>query len=251
VTLNKIILILEYQGTRYYGFQLQANVPTIQGELEKAICKLTGERVRVLAASRTDTGVHAKGQVVSFRTGSSLPLETFVSGLNHFLPDDIAVKRAHRANNSFNVRRNATSREYEYHILNSQTRSPIRQDFSYLVSIPLDTEAMNEACQALIGEHDLASFATRTRGKLKSTVRTVHKAEIRKTGDTVIFNMAANSFLPHQIRNTVGTLIRVGTGKMTINEFYSIIKAGKTGMAGPTIPASGLYLMKVNYPRPL
>ena len=245
---TKIVMIVEYDGTGYHGFQLQANVPTIQGEMEKALWKLTQERIRVKAASRTDAGVRAKGQVVSFRTKSSLPRQTFIKGLNYYLPQDIAVKAAYRVGESFNVRRNALSREYNYYILNSSTRSPIRRDFSYLVAGHLDIEAMNEACQALIGEHDFASFASCTGTEIKNTLRTVYRAELQKNDELAIFNVLANSFLPHQVRNTIGALIRVGLGKMTIDEFRSIIEAKKPGLAGPTAPAHGLCLMRINYP---
>jgi len=246
----KIILIIEYDGTRYHGFQWQAGLPSIQGEVEKAIKRLTGERRRLIAASRTDAGVHAKGQVVSFRTESPLPTNTFISGLNYYLPRDIAVKSAYRVSDSFNVRRDAISREYSYYILNSPTRSPTREAFSHLVASPLDIEAVNQACQALIGEHDFASFASGNGARIKSTVRRVFKAELERNGELVIFNMVANSFLPHQVRNTVGCLIRVGLGKMSIDEFRSIIKTRKLGMAGPTVPACGLCLIRINYPSP-
>ena len=242
---------MEYDGTRYHGFQLQAAPPTIQEETEKAIGKLTGERARVISASRTDAGVHARGQVVSFMTRSLLPPQTFVKGMNHHLPEDIAVKAAHKVNNSFNVRRNAISREYSYCILNSSVRSPLKQRFAYLVSGRLDIEAMNRACKCLLGKHDFASFVTRLGGELKSTIRDVHRAELRRKGELVIFDIAANSFLPHQVRNTVGSLIRVGLGKMNIEEFYSIMEARMPGLAGPTVPAHGLCLMRVNYPSPV
>ena len=245
---TKVMLVMEYDGTRYYGFQMQANLPTIQGETEKALWKLTGERSRVITASRTDAGVHAKGQVVSFRTRSSLPLPTFINGLNYYLPRDIAVKAAHRVSDSFNVRRSALSREYNYYILNSRTRSPIREGFSYLVGGHLDIEAMNQACQALIGEHDFASFASSIGVGIKSTIRRVYKAGVEKDGELAVFNMVANSFLPHQVRNTVGALIRVGLGKMTVDEFQRIIEAKKPGLAGPTAPACGLCLIQINYP---
>jgi len=248
-TSTKIVLIMEYDGTNYYGFQLQAELPTIQGEIESALWKLTGERIRVMAASRTDTGVHAKGQVVSFRTSSPLPLIAFIRGLNYYLPEDIAVKEAFRVKDSFNVRRHAISREYNYYILNRPTRSPIRRGFVHLVPQPLDIGLMNEACQYLVGEHDFASFATSLEGSnVKSTVRRVHQARIEKNGDLVILNMVANSFLPHQVRNTAGTLIRVGLGKMTVDEFRSILEARKPGLAGPTAPAHGLCLIGVSYP---
>ena len=250
VPTTKIVLIMEYDGTNYHGFQLQASLPTIQGETEKALWKLTGERSRVIAASRTDAGVHAKGQVVSFRTRSSLPLETFINGLNYYLPRDIAVKAAHRVSDSFNVRRSALSREYNYYILNSQTRSPMRQGFSYLVGGHLDIEAMNQACQALIGEHDFASFASSIGVGIKNTIRRVYRAEMEQNGELAVFNVVANSFLPHQVRNTVGALIKVGLGKMTVDEFHRIMKAKKPALAGPTAPACGLCLMRINYPHP-
>ncbi len=244
---NKMVLIVEYDGTHYRGFQLQASLPTIQGEMEKALRKLTGEKTRVMAASRTDAGVHAKGQVVSFRTESSLSSRTFINGLNYYLPRDIAVGEAYSVEDSFNVRRDAISREYSYHILNNLTRSPIRQGFAYLVTGYLDIEAMNQACQALIGKHDFASFATCLAPEIRNTVRSVYKAEVEREGELVIFNMVASSFLPHQVRNTVGALIRVGLGKMRVKEFYSIAEARKPGLVGPTAPACGLYLMRINY----
>ncbi len=248
--LTKVVLIVEYDGTRYHGFQLQAKLPTVQGELERALFKLTGERTRVVAASRTDAGVHARGQVVSFRTGSSLPRRAFIGGLNYYLPRDIAVKAAHGVSTSFNVRRDALSREYNYYILNSSTRSPIREGFSYLVAGQLDIEAMNRACQALVGEHDFALFITGIGGEIKGTVRSVYRAEMEKDGELVVFNMVANSFLTHQVRNTAGALIRVGLSKLGVDEFHSIIEAGKPGLAGPMAPACGLCLMQVNYARP-
>ncbi len=246
----RCVCLVEYNGTYYYGFQLQTSLPTIQGEMEKALWKLTGEKSRVMAASRTDAGVHAKGQVVSFRTGSPLPPETFINGLNYYLPRDIAVKAAYRVNDSFNVRRRALSREYNYYILNSRTRSPLREGFSYLVGGHLDIEAMNQACQALAGEHDFASFASSAGVGIKNTIRRVYRAEMEKDGELAVFNMVANSFLPHQVRNTVGALIRVGLGKMTVDEFYYIIEVKKPGLAGPTAPACGLCLTQVNYACP-
>ena len=247
---TRIVLVLEYDGTRYYGFQLQSTLPTIQGEVEKALWKLTGESLRVVAASRTDTGVHSRGQVAAFRTRSSLPTETFIRGVNYYLPKDIAVKAAYRVHDSFNVRRRAVSREYNYYILNSLTRSPIGEGFSYRVSGNLDVESMNRACGVLIGEHDFASFASNIGEEVKSTVRNVHRARIERDGELVVFNIVANAFLRHQVRSTVGTLVRVGMGKMSMDEFNRIMDAKNPGLAGPTLPACGLCLEQVDYPRP-
>jgi tRNA pseudouridine38-40 synthase len=248
---RKIALVLEYDGTNYAGFQWQANSPTIQAEIEEAILKLTGERRRVLSASRTDVGVHARGQVVSFHTNSSLPLSSFVKGLNYYLPEDIAVKEAYRIKDSFSIRRDAVSREYHYAIINSPTRSPLRQRFAHQVKQRLNHKAMHRACQALIGEHDFASFISRLEPYVKSTIKNVYQAEVSREEDLVTFRITANSFLPHQVRNTVGPLIKVGLGKMTAEEFQSLVEAKKIGLAGPTAPACGLCLMKISYPIPL
>ena len=248
---SQILLIIEYDGTAYHGFQWQNGLPSIQKELEKAIKKLTGERRRVISASRTDAGVHAKGQVVGFKTRSELSTRNFVNGLNHYLPRDIAVKAAYRVNDAFRIRRDAVSREYSYSILNSPTRSPIREGRVYRVASPLNTEAMNRAAQTLIGEHDFASFLNGDGSWLESTVRNISRAEVERNGELVTFHIAANSFLPHQVRTTVGALIRVGQGKMKLDQFHSIIEARTPGTAGPTAPACGLCLDRVKYSVPL
>ncbi len=245
---SQILLIMEYDGTGYHGFQWQNGLPSIQKEVEKAVRKLTGEERRVISASRTDAGVHAKGQVVGFRTRSELSTHKFVSGLNYYLPRDIAVKAAYRVSDAFRVRRDAVSREYSYYILNSPTRSPIREGRAHRVANPLNIEAMNRAAQTLIGEHDFASFVNGDGSWLESTVRNVSRAEVERDRELVTFHMAANSFLPHQVRTTVGALIRVGLGKMNLDQFRSIIEARLPGTAGPTAPAYGLCLDRVNYP---
>jgi tRNA pseudouridine38-40 synthase len=250
--LIKIVLVLEYDGSHYCGFQFQENAATIQDEVEKALKQLTGESLRIMSASRTDTGVHALGQVVCFRTVSDLKTDNYVRGLNHFLPPDIAVKAAYQINIDFNVQTEACGRLYRYLILNSSTRSPIQRNYSYQVFGDLDIQAMNEACKLLLGEHDLASFVTDfSQSVIKTTIRTVYHARVEKKDEMVVFEIGAGSFLPHQVRNTVGTLIRVGQGKLSIDDFKRIMEARKPGLAGPTAPAMGLYLVKVNYPRPL
>jgi len=247
---NKIVLVVEYDGRSYYGFQWQTNLPTIQAELEGAIRRVTGESSRVIAASRTDTGVHARGQVVSFRTKSVLPPQTFVRALNYYLPRDIAVKSACKVNMDFNVRRGAMSREYDYYISNSSTRSPLFEGFAYFVPGKLNIKAMNKACKFIEGEHDFSSFATAL-GEPRSTVRTVYDARVTKDDDLVTYHMTADSFLPHQVRNTVGLLIRVGLGKVGLEAFIQIMEAKALGLAGPTAPACGLCLTRVNYPKDL
>jgi tRNA pseudouridine38-40 synthase len=203
-----------------------------------------------MAASRTDAGVHAKGQVACFWAKSTLNTMTLVRAMNYYLPGDIAVKAAYRASDDFDVRRDALSREYRYYILNRDTRSPFSQRFALLVSRVLDRHAMNEACQLLRGEHDFASFASSLDDN-RSTVRNVYEAGIEKKDEFTVFRIVANSFLPHQIRSTVGLLIRLGLGKIGIEEFHDIMEAKRLGLAGPVSPACGLCLEKVNYPEPL
>jgi tRNA pseudouridine38-40 synthase len=228
--LRKIVLVLEYDGTDYCGFQYQDNSRTVQDEIEKALFKLTGEKMRVVAASRTDTGVHARGQVVSFRTASALEPGTFIKGLNYYLPQDVAVKASYHVNIQFSVQRNAVSREYRYLILNSAARSPLKRGYTHAVWGELNTEAMNQACQLLVGEHDLASFVTKfNQSVIKSTLRNVFAAQVQRKSDLVVFDIIAKSFLPHQVRNTVGALIRVGLGKIDVNDFKSIMEARKPG----------------------
>ena len=203
-----------------------------------------------MAASRTDTGVHAKGQVASFWAKSTLDAATLVRALNYHLPDDIAVKAAYRASNGFNVRGDAVSREYCYHILNSSTRSPFSRRFALFMPKMLNLQMMDEACQLIQGEHDFASFAS-SLDDGRSTVRNVSEAGIEKKGDFTTFRIVANSFLPHQVRSTVGLLIRLGLGKIGIGDFRDIMETRRVGSAGPLAPACGLCLTRVNYAKPL
>jgi tRNA pseudouridine38-40 synthase len=247
---SKFILLVEYDGTQYHGFQWQVGLPTIQSELEQAIRRFCGQSSRVIAASRTDAGVHAKGQVVSFWAKSTLDTMALVRALNYYLPGDIVVKAAYKADADFSVRRDALSREYHYYILNSNTRSPFSQRFALFAPKRLDIQAMNEACQLIIGEHDFASFAS-SLDDSRSTLRNVYEAGVEKKGDFTVFRIVANSFLPHQVRSTVGLLIRLGLGKIGIDGFRDIMEAKSVGLAGPLSPACGLCLERVNYPKPL
>jgi len=235
---------MEYDGSEYHGSQYQENAPTIQGEMESALHKLTGERTRVTAASRTDAGVHARGQMVSFKTSLEFSPKTWVNALNSYLARDIAIRAAYRVSQDFDVRRDAWSREYRYCIWNRPTPSPLMRRFCHFVPQSLDIEAMNHACQVLVGDHDFAPFAGLYAGV---TYRQVFKAEVVRDGDLVIFDMEANSFLPHQVRNTVGGLVRVGLAKMEVDTFRALARSGQPGTVGPSAPAHGLCLMKVNH----
>ena len=245
--LRKIVMTVEYEGTRYYGFQAQKELPTVQEELERSFYTVTGEQSRLIAASRTDAGVHAKGQAVAFRSRSKLSTQSFVAALNYYLPLDIAVVAAHQIDVDFDVRRDAKSREYRYTMLNRQARSPFKSRFACLVRPPLDAKVMSEAAHVLVGEHDFAPFSGLLEGGKKGTVRVVYKAEVERRGDRLFFDMVADSFLPHQVRKTIGCLMEVGKGKMAVEEFWQLAQSKQHGVAGPTAPALGLCLMKVNY----
>ncbi|HXX59552.1 MAG TPA: tRNA pseudouridine(38-40) synthase TruA [Dehalococcoidales bacterium] len=248
-TATRLALVIEYDGTHYFGMQLQSRHSTIQSELEKALHALTGEKIRVAASSRTDTGVHARGQVISFLTENLLPLEAYIQGLNHHLPEDIAVKAAFRVPLKFDARRMASSREYTYTILNRATRSPLGEHAAYRMAGNFDIDAMNEACRGLLGTHDFASFASAIADEPeKSTIRKVLSAEVKRNGELIVFTIVANAFVRHQIRSTAGALAQVGLGKITVAEFIRLLAAKEPGLAGPTLPAHGLCLVRVNYP---
>jgi tRNA pseudouridine38-40 synthase len=242
---RKLALVVEYDGTRYNGFQFQVDAPTVQGEIEGALARLTGERIRIVGAGRTDAGVHARGQVVSFDTSSSLAIRSVVAGLNSYLRPDVAVRYAAEVADDFHARRDALSREYRYRIVSGATPSPLEHRYAHFVPGRLDAGSMNEACRVLVGTHDFASFTGPTR---RTTEREVHKAEVDRHGELVYFDIAANSFLNKQVRFTVGALIRVGLGRMSAAEFGELMQSRQPSLAAPVAPPNGLCLMKVVYP---
>ena len=241
----KVALVIEYDGTRYHGFQWQDNAPTIQKEVEIALAKLIGRSIRIRGASRTDAGAHAKGQVVSFQSDMVFPVETWVKALNFYLPEDIAVKGACSVDVDFDVRRDAIKRHYRYHILNRIARSSLMRKYVHPVQQPLDIDTMNKASECLVGEHDFASFSPPIDG---ATIRRIFKAAVHRKEDLVIFDICGNSFLPHQVRTIVGSLIKVGLGKMAVDDFQNLVDSVQAGVAGPVVPACGLCLMEVVYP---
>ena len=237
--------MVEYDGTAYAGSQYQKNAATIQGELEKALNKLTGERTRLALAGRTDAGVHAKGQVVSFRTRAAYGAEVFVQALNAHLPADIAVRSARDVSLSFQVRRQAKRRWYRYLIYNGRQRPALLRGYCWHIAQALDVEAMQAAAQRLVGEHDVAAFAAPSApGR---TVRTVYRAEVSRRRSWVVFDIEANSFLPQQVRRTVAALVQVGLGKQTADDLGRLVASGQRGAATLVAPSRGLCLMAVQY----
>lgn len=245
----KVCLVLEYEGTQYAGFQSQGDKPTVQTAVEEAFFRLTGERRRLAAAGRTDTGVHATGQVVTFRTSSRVPVERFVNGMNFHLPEDIAVRAARRVDMGFDPRRDARSRTYRYTMLNSQGRSPLLRRTSYRVAQPLNVDAMEEAAGRLVGEHDFRAFAMASGGEA-STLRRGESARVWREGDLVLFEIEASGFLRQQVRRTAGSLVRVGTGDLTVDAFGSMLCTPEPGAASWALPPEGLCLVSVRYDDP-
>lgn len=239
-------LTLSYDGSEFYGWQIQPNVPTVQGALVDTLQKITCEKIRLYGAGRTDAGVHARGQVAALNTATDHSPATFRRALNHFLPEDLVVRAAAEVERDFDPRRHAGWRVYRYEI-DSDGREPLRRHRAWQRDGRLDVAAMAEAAEALPrGEQDWAAFA----GPVPegySTVRELMRIDVtRCTARTLAVTMQASGFLPHQVRRTVGALERVGAGKLGIAEFARLID-GPAASAGPTAPAQGLTLLSVNY----
>ncbi len=241
--------VLEYDGSRFHGWQYQLGVRTVQGVFEEALARLTGEPIRVIAASRTDAGVHALGQVVNFRTESRHSPEVFVRALNAILPRDIAVLSCQEVDYKFNARFWAKGKIYRYIIYNASIRRAFGHNYSWHIPEPLDIDAMREGAKYLIGVHNFASFQARSRDQLeKDPVREVKRIDIFNGKNSYIcIEIEARSFLKQMARNIVGTLILAGRGKIPPEGIKEILEAQDRRVAGPTAPAGGLYLVKVFY----
>ena len=247
-TIRRLALMVEYEGTRYHGFQYQKNSPSVQGELEEALYSLTGERRRINGAGRTDAGVHALGQVVAFDTWASYPPEVFTQALNSYLPEDISVRESLEVPLDFDPRRGALSREYRYQILNNATPSPLLRGFTHLVRRPLDSDAMDEAARLLEGERDFAPFSGPLPAERGGSTRRVYRCYVRRQGDMIVLTMVASGFLPQQVRRTAGALLDVGLGRMSLQQFSDLAACNIPGVANRALPPRGLFLVRVSYP---
>jgi len=244
---RNIRLLLEYDGTRYHGWQRQSDAATIQGVVEAAVARLTGEAIALIGSGRTDAGVHARGQVANFRTDSPIPLKAFHQGLNSLLPRDIAVLSASEAPPEFHARKSARAKTYEYRILNRETRSPLHHNYSWWIAGPLDLEAMAGAAAVLPGEHDFTAFRSSGSDNL-NPVRRVLAAEWRyDAGGWLTFTITATGFLRGMVRSLVGTMAEVGRGKAPPTRLAELLESRARHLAGPTAPPQGLYLVEVFY----
>ena len=248
---RRIALVVAYDGTDYAGFQLQADAPTIQGELEKAFTRLTGEHARMRGASRTDSGAHAERHVVDLSTDCTHGTDVVAAAMNHYLPDAIRVITASDVPSRFHARRSATRREYRYSIVNRRVSSPLLRHTHHEEPVRLDIEAMRNATRSLLGTRDFRQIA-RAHPDEQSAVRRVLRWDVERltdNPDVIVIDCAANGFLRHQIRRTNAVLVEIGKGRLPIHATADAL-AGRTQKLHQiaTLPAKGLCLRAVHYP---
>ncbi len=243
---RNIRCILQYKGTAYKGWQVQPDVLTIQGVVEKCLYKMTREKIRVISSGRTDAGVHALMQVINFFTSVEIPSYGFLRGLNALLPEDIKVIYVDEVTHSFHARYCAKSKVYTYVLFNSKLPSPFWHEYSLRVFPELDLKAMKMAVSFLEGEHDFSSFMG-AGSSVKTRTRHIYRIEIFTDGPFVFIEIEANGFLKHMVRNIVGTLVEIGHHKRRPEEMNRILMACDRSLAGPTAPAQGLFLKEVKY----
>jgi len=240
-------LVLEYDGTRYVGWQVQPNGPSIQAEVERALAALHKAPRRVTAAGRTDAGVHARGQVVSFPEDRPLPLSAYVRGMNALLADDVAVRAASIEPDGFDARRSARGKRYRYAIENLPTRAPLSRLRAWQLFGALDVAAMRDAARHLVGRHDFASFQAADCAA-DHAVREVRRLDVvGAAGERIDVTVEATAFVKHMVRNLVGTLVEVGQGKRVADSMPALLAAADRTLAGRTAPPHGLYLEEVFY----
>jgi tRNA pseudouridine38-40 synthase len=241
-----IKLTVEYDGTRYHGWQIQANGETIQAVLERAVSTFLGKSTRITGSGRTDAGVHALGQVANFFADQDLDLYKIRRGLSALTPEDISITEVEIVADSFDARRDGRSRVYEYHILNRPMPSPFYLNRAWHVHEPLALEAMRQAVHCLQGEHDFSSFRAAGCDALHP-VRKVYRTLLEERGELLVYTIEATAFLRHMVRNIVGTVVEVGRGVRSAGSFAELLEARDRTQAGPTAPAHGLYLVEVKY----
>ncbi len=244
--LRRIRLVLEYDGSAYCGWQRQRNGLSVQEVMEKAASDLEGRPVRILAAGRTDAGVHALGQVACFDTHLSLSAATLLAALNARLPRDVVVLRADEVPLDFHPRFHAVSKHYRYRVLDRRVPSPLRRDRVLWVKYPLEVDPMREAARLLVGEHDFRAFCTESHRK-EDTVRRLFRLDVTREGDEVRFDLEADGFLYNMVRRICGLLLEVGRGACGPETVSRHLEA-PFPPAGPTLPPCGLYLVEVKYP---
>ena len=243
----RIALGVEYDGSPFFGWQSQVGGRTVQDALQAALSSIACEPVSVIAAGRTDSGVHAVEQVIHFDTATERPLSAWVRGVNAFLPPSIAVLWAHPVPDEFHARFSAQARSYYYVLINRAVRSALYQGKAGWFHAPLAVEKMTEAAACLLGEHDFSAFRS-AECQAKSPLKNLTKLEIQQHGDVLIFYLTANAFLQHMVRNIVGSLVYIGKGRYPPQWMGEVMKSRNRNFAAPTFAPDGLYLLNVEYP---
>ena len=245
--MKRIKLTVAYDGTNYHGWQVQPNAVTIEGKLNEAISELTKETIQVIGASRTDAGVHALGNVAVFDTESRIPGEKFSYALNQRLPDDIVIQQSQEVDKDFHPRYCTCEKTYEYVILNRKFPLPEYRNIAFFYYGDLDIKAMQEATKAFLGEHDFAGFCS-AGAQVKTTVRTIYELTVeKKDNDMICIRVRGNGFLYNMVRIIAGTLLEVGKGNIEAKSLENRIAAADRSQAGPTAPARGLKLIRIQY----
>lgn len=245
--MKRIQLVIAYDGTDFCGFQKQHGLRTVEGELEKALQKVhKGKEVAVFASGRTDTGVHARGQVVHFDTDLAVPEDRWIQALAPVLPEDVQVVASKEVAQGFHARYDAVKKQYRYRVLSAKNPDVFRRHYVHHVFTPLCIEAMREAASTCIGTHDFTSFCS-AKAVVTDKVRTISRFDICEEGDEIVFIIEGDGFLYHMVRILVGTLIEIGQKKRQAVEMKQILAAKNRQAAGPTVTGSGLYLSKVFY----
>ncbi len=244
-------LTLSYDGSEFYGWQIQPNVPTVQGTLVDTLQKITCEKIRLYGAGRTDAGVHALGQVAHCKTRTRIPPENLLRALNSLLPASIRVLKVEEVSHDFHSRWHATGKTYRYRILRAPICPPFFRHTVYHYPFPLDQEAMVRAAPFFEGEHDFTSFGSwDPEDKDKSKVREVYSSRLQHDPERaeLVYTVRGRSFLRYMVRKIVGTLLDVGKGRFTAEDIPRILAVCDRSQAGPTAPPEGLYLVAVEYP---
>lgn len=248
--MKRIKLTVAYDGTNYCGWQIQPNGITVEEVLNRELSALTKTKVTVIGASRTDSGVHARGNVAVFDTDSPIPPDRIAYALNRRMPEDIVVIRSEEVSADWHPRYQNSVKTYEYHILNSKMPDPTKRHTTYFVSYHLDIQKMREAAAYIVGEHDFASFCN-IHTDVEDTVRTIYELAIEKNGEEWTIRIRGNGFLYNMVRIIVGTLLRVGRGFYTPEQVKEILEAKDRKSAGVTAPPQGLMLMQIEYEKDL
>ncbi|OGV28932.1 MAG: tRNA pseudouridine(38-40) synthase TruA [Legionellales bacterium RIFCSPHIGHO2_12_FULL_35_11] len=244
----RIVLVIEYDGSQYHGWQEQVGLKTLQSTLEKAISSVANHEVKVVCAGRTDTGVHASNQVIHFDSENHRSIRAWVYGVNSALPKDICVKWGKEISDEFHARFSAISRKYRYIIHNSAVRPALLRSNITWQYRQLDAHLMHEAAQCLRGEHDFTSYRS-VECQAKTPMRNISEISVKRIDDLILIDIKANAFLHHMVRNIAGVLIAIGSGKKTVNWSNEVLLSKNRKLGAETAPPYGLYLMGVTYPK--